>query len=177
MGYQLHINPSGSPKGILQRHPHPPTLPTLPPTPASSSLTKSHFLCLSNRYWLKITRTSHQVLIFPQEHIQDPCMKNLSTWRRHEDSLQQCVADQTPPTDVQRRAVYSATRGRPDGGKNYNRKIPLPTRDERSQLTSRTGRTTQELSRDFFADPMKTFTILIPIVYLICMSAAPKMNG
>ena len=142
------------------------TLPTLPPTPASSSLTKSHFLCLSNRYWLKITRTSRQVLIFPQEHIQDPCMKNLSTWRRHEDSLQQCVADQTPPTDVQRRAVYSATRGRPDGGKNYNRKIPLPTCDERSQLTSRTGRTTKELSRDFSADPNEEYYYIDTILFI-----------
>ena len=88
-GYQLHINPSGSPKGILQRHPHssspPPPYP--PPTPAISSLTKSHFLCPSNRYWLKITRTSRQVVISPQEYIQDPCMTceeplNLKTTRR-----------------------------------------------------------------------------------------------
>ena len=74
--------------------PHPPY-----PPPFHAISTKSHFLCLSNRYWLKITRTSRQVLISPQEHIQDPWMttKNLSSWRRHEDSLQQCVADQTPP--------------------------------------------------------------------------------
>ena len=82
---------SYQPLRLPQGHPTAPSPspppPYPPPTPAISSLTKSHFLCLSNRYWLKITRTSRQVVISPQEYIQDPCMTceeplNLKTTRR-----------------------------------------------------------------------------------------------
>ena len=49
-------------------------------------------------------------------------------------------------------------RGRPDGGKQNNRENPI-TNARGSQPTSTTGRTTQDLSRDFnaAADPMNNF--------------------
>ena len=63
------------------------------------------------------------------------------------------------PPWLQRWAVYSATVDAPTEGSN-NRENPITfTSARESQPTSRTGRTTQDLSRDSIAvaDPMKSF--------------------
>ena len=149
-GNQLNINPSGSPKASYSAIPIPP--PSLP------SPNRRHFK--PNRYWFNnyenissCLNISTGVYTGPLYDMWKP--PNLKAEGRQATTGLNIVWLIYPPTDVQRWAVYSATVDAPTEGTNHNRKIPLPTRDERSQLTSRTGRTTQELSRDFLADPRR----------------------
>ena len=137
-GYQLNINPSGSPKASYSAIPIPP--PSLP------SLNRRHFKPNATGIDLTITRTSRHVWISPQECIQDPCMtcENLPTWKRKDGKQQQdstLCGWSTPPRNWW--AVYSATVDAPDGG-NITGKSHYH-RATRSQLTSRTGRTFKRL--------------------------------
>ena len=71
------------------------------------------------------------------------------------------MAGLTPPDCSDERSTVAPWTPRQRGF--ITEKIPLPTRNKRSQPTSRIGRTTQELSRDFYADPMNGFIILVQL--------------
>ena len=98
-------------------------------------------------------RTSRQILITPQENIQDPCTcepLNL-TWKGKDDKLYQdslnIVWLVRPPLIVAMSGLQ-CHRGRPDGGKQITEKIPLPTREEVNQHQQQDGlpKTYQETS-------------------------------
>ena len=101
--------------------PHPPY-----PPPTAATSTKSHFLCLSNRYWFNNYENISSCLNISTGVYTGPLydMWNLSTWKRKDNKRTQLniVWLINPPTELM--SGLQCHRGRPRQREN-NRKIPF----------------------------------------------------